>query len=103
LSRSNLRPVYGPAAGGKTGISPPGNLDEEQKIFRKSEVSIFIPIYFLQYHLIYRCQAKFLTSSHVRMHRTIFYISNTLRKLMLSVWCLGKCVGLRFGLEFKKN
>jgi len=26
---------------------------------------------------------KFLTSRHVRMHRAIFYISNTLRKLMI--------------------
>jgi len=31
----------------------------------------------------FRCQAKFLTSRHVRMHRVIFYISNTLRKLMI--------------------
>jgi len=30
-----------------------------------------------------RRQAKFLTSRHVRMHRVIFYISNTLRKLMV--------------------
>jgi len=30
-----------------------------------------------------RCQAKFLTSRHVRMHRMVFYISNTLRKLMI--------------------
>jgi len=27
--------------------------------------------------------AKFLTSRHVRMHRVIFYIPNTLRKLMI--------------------
>jgi len=27
--------------------------------------------------------AKFLTSRQVRMHRAIFYISNTLRKLMI--------------------
>ena len=26
---------------------------------------------------------KFLTSRHVRMHRVMFYISNTLRKLMI--------------------
>jgi len=30
-----------------------------------------------------RWQAKFLTSHHVRTHRVIFYISNTLRKLMI--------------------
>jgi len=35
------------------------------------------------------CQAKFLTreisdSRHVRMHRVVFYISNTLRKLMVN-------------------
>jgi len=30
-----------------------------------------------------RCQAKFLTSRHVRMHRAIFYISHTLIKLMI--------------------
>jgi len=29
-----------------------------------------------------RCQAKFLTLRHVRIHREIFYISITLRKLM---------------------
>jgi len=38
-------------------------------------------------------QEKFLTSRHVPMHRVIFYISNTLRKLMIRVWCLGECVG----------
>jgi len=27
--------------------------------------------------------AKFLTSRHMRMHRIIFYLSNTLRKLMI--------------------
>jgi len=45
------------------------------------------------------CEAKFLTSCHVRMHRVIFYISNTMRNwwLGLRVWCLSKCVGL--GLE----
>jgi len=32
---------------------------------------------------LFRCQAKFLTSRHVRMHRAIFCISNTLRKLMI--------------------
>ena len=31
----------------------------------------------------YRCQAKFLTSRHMQGHRVIFYISNTLRKLMI--------------------
>jgi len=31
----------------------------------------------------HRCQAKFLTSRHIRMHRATFYISNTLRKLMI--------------------
>ena len=30
-----------------------------------------------------RYQAKFLTSRHVRMHKVIFYISNTLRKLVI--------------------
>jgi len=30
------------------------------------------------------CQAKFLTSRHARMHRVIFYTSNTLRKLMIT-------------------
>jgi len=42
--------------------------------------------------------------AHVRMHRVMFCISNTLRKLMigLRVWCLGKCVGLGFGLEKEK-
>jgi len=32
----------------------------------------------------------------MRMHRVIFYVSNTLRKLIIraQVWCLGKCVGL---------
>jgi len=30
-----------------------------------------------------RCQAKFLTSWHVHMHRVILYISNTQRKLMI--------------------
>jgi len=29
------------------------------------------------------CQAKFLTTRPVRMHRVIFYISNTLRKVMI--------------------
>jgi len=29
-----------------------------------------------------RCQAKFLTSRHVLMHRVIFYISNRPRKLI---------------------
>ena len=32
-----------------------------------------------------RCQAKFLTPRHVRTHRVIFFISNTLRKLMIRV------------------
>jgi len=31
-----------------------------------------------------RCQAKSLTSRHVRMRRVIFYMSNALRKLMIS-------------------
>ena len=30
-----------------------------------------------------RCQAKFLTSRHVHMRKVLFYISNTLRKLMI--------------------
>jgi len=30
-----------------------------------------------------RCQAIFLTSRHVPMQRVIFYISNTLRKVMI--------------------
>jgi len=30
-----------------------------------------------------QCQAKFLTSRHVRMHWIIFCISNTSRKLMI--------------------
>jgi len=30
-----------------------------------------------------RCQAKFLTSCHVRVHKVLFYISNTLRKLII--------------------
>jgi len=55
-----------------------------------------------------RYQAKFLTSRHVCMHRVIFHISNTLRKLMnwwlgLRVWCLGKCVGLGFMLGLEKG
>jgi len=29
------------------------------------------------------CQAKFLTSHHVRMHRLIFYIENMLTKLII--------------------
>jgi len=33
--------------------------------------------------VLVRCQAKFLTSRHVSMHRVIFNISNTLRKLMI--------------------
>jgi len=47
------------------------------------------------------CEAKFLTSCHVGMHRMIFYMSNTMRNwwLGLRVWCLSKCVGLGFGLE----
>jgi len=31
---------------------------------------------------------KFLTSTHMRMHRVIFYISNTLRKLMIRAYGL---------------
>jgi len=30
-----------------------------------------------------RCQAKFLTSRLEHMHKVVFYISNTLRKLMI--------------------
>jgi len=30
-----------------------------------------------------RCQAKFLTSHHLRIHRLIFYIANTLIKLII--------------------
>jgi len=37
----------------------------------------------LLHSLYIRCQAKFLTSRHVRMHRVVFYISKTLRKLMI--------------------
>jgi len=41
------------------------------------------------------------------MHKVIFYKSISLRKLMISVsvWFLGKCVGLGFGLglENEKN
>jgi len=53
----------------------------------------------------YRGQEKFLTSRHVRMHRVVFYISNTLRKVMIRalVWCLGKCFWLGFGLEKEKQ
>jgi len=29
------------------------------------------------------CQSIFLISRHVRMHRVTFYMSNTLRKLMI--------------------
>jgi len=32
---------------------------------------------------LFRCQVKFLTSRHVRMHTMIFYIANTLRKLTI--------------------
>jgi len=38
------------------------------------------------YHLTYRggqCQAKFLTSRHVRMHRVAFYLSNSLKELVI--------------------
>jgi len=54
---------------------------------------------------IRKCQAKCLTSSHVRMHRVTFYISNTLRKLIIGliVWCLGKYIGLGFGLGLEKE
>jgi len=31
----------------------------------------------------YRCQAKFLTSNHVRMQKVIFYTPNTLIKLII--------------------
>jgi len=35
------------------------------------------------------------------MHRVIFYITNTLIKLIFALRnsCLGKCVGIGFGLE----
>jgi len=49
-----------------------------------------------------RCQAKFLTSHHVPMHRIILYIPNTLIKLIIRAWgkpCLGKCVGLGWEKE----
>jgi len=36
-----------------------------------------------RWRLNYQCQAKFLTSRHMRMHRATFYILNTLRKLMI--------------------
>ena len=40
--------------------------------------------------------AKFLTSRHVRVHRVIFYISNTLRKLMIKAkGSVFGCVGLK--------
>jgi len=35
------------------------------------------------YETAFRCQAKFLTSHHVCMHRVIFYIPNTLTKLII--------------------
>jgi len=35
-----------------------------------------------------RRQAKLMTSCHVCMHRVIFYISNTLRKLKIRAWGL---------------
>ena len=51
------------------------------------------------------CQAKFLTSRHVRRHTVIFYISNTLRKLMVRAYGLrlGKCVWLGYGLGLEKE
>ena len=36
-----------------------------------------------RWRLNHRCQAKFLTSRHMRMHRETFNISNTLRKLII--------------------
>jgi len=36
-----------------------------------------------RWRLNHRCQAKFLTSRLMRMHRATFNISNTLRKLMI--------------------
>jgi len=36
-----------------------------------------------RWRLNHRCQAKFLTSRHMRMHRATFNISNTLRKLLI--------------------
>jgi len=35
-----------------------------------------------------QCQAKFLTSRHVHVHRVLFYMSNTLRKLMIRAYGL---------------
>ena len=40
-----------------------------------------------------RREANFLTSRHVSMKKVIFYVWNTLKKLMIRVCCLGKCVG----------
>ena len=49
----------------------------------------------------FRCQAKCLTLRHVRMHRVIFYISNTLRKpMIIAQGLVFTCVGL--GLEKEK-
>ena len=49
------------------------------------------------------CQAKFLTSRHVRMHRVIFCIPNMLKNFSLGLrdLYLDKCVGLGFGWEKK--
>ena len=49
--------------------------------------------------------AKFLSLHHVHMHRVIFYITNTLIKLIFALRnsCLGKCVGIGFGLEWEKD
>jgi len=55
-----------------------GGLRPECTIFAEAEPGVGI----LSKNLT-RCQAEFLTSRHVRMHRVIFYISNTLRKLIV--------------------
>ena len=51
-----------------------------------------------------RCQAKFLTSRHVRMHKVVFHISNTLRKLMIRAQglVLWKVCRVSLGLEKEK-
>jgi len=32
--------------------------------------------------------SEIFDSRHVRMHRVMFFLPNTLRKLMIRVWCL---------------
>ena len=54
-------------------------------------------------HGLNRCHPKFLTSRHVRMHRVIFYISNTLTKLMIKAQGLGKCIRIGFGRGKEKT